>query len=108
MRCYLEVDQLAPAVADEEEDVEGLEGQGLDDEEVGGPDPISVVGEEGPPALAGRTGVTASTMAADRPGADDDAELEELAANALGALERVLAGHGGDQLTDLGAQAGSA
>ncbi len=30
----LEVEQLAASVADEEEDVEGLEGQGLDDEEV--------------------------------------------------------------------------
>ena len=49
------------------------EGQGLDDEEVGGPDRISVVGEEGPPALAGWTGVTASTIAADGAGAQDDA-----------------------------------
>jgi hypothetical protein len=31
-------------VADEEEDVEGLEGQGLDDKEVGRPDHLSVVG----------------------------------------------------------------
>jgi hypothetical protein len=52
--------------------------------------------------------MVAPTIASDRSGADDDAELEELAANALGAPERVLAGHGGDQLTDLWAQAGPA
>ena len=73
MSLHLEVHQLSTAVADEEEDIEGLEGQGLDDEEVGGPDRISVVGEEGPPALAGWTGVTASTIAADGAGAQDDA-----------------------------------
>ena len=33
---HLEVDELASAVAYEEEDVEGLEGESLDDEEVGG------------------------------------------------------------------------
>jgi hypothetical protein len=75
MSSHLEVDQLSTAVADEEEDVEGLEGQGLDDEEVGGPDRLSVVGEEGPPALARGTGMVAPTIASDRSGADDDAEL---------------------------------
>jgi hypothetical protein len=49
-------------------------------------------------------GVTTSTMAADRAGADDDTELEELAPDALGAPERVMAGQCGDQLTDLGIQ----
>ena len=101
---HREVDQLATSVADEEEDVEGLEGQGLDDKEVGRPDRLGVVGREGASALAGWAGMTASTIAADRAGADDDAEPEELAADALGAPERVLAGHGGDQLTDLGTQ----
>jgi hypothetical protein len=44
MGSHLEMDQLATSVADEEEDVEGLEGQGLDDKEVGRPDRLSVVG----------------------------------------------------------------
>jgi hypothetical protein len=44
MSSHLEVGQLATSVADEKEDVEGLEGQGLDDKEVGGPDRLSVVG----------------------------------------------------------------
>ena len=43
MAGNLEVDQLATAVANEEEDEEGLERQGLDDKEVGGPDRVSMV-----------------------------------------------------------------
>ena len=93
---HLEVDQLATAMANEEEDEEGLERQGLDDKEVGGPDRVSMVGKDGAPALAGWVGVTTSTIAADRPGADDDTELEELAPDALGAPKRVLAGHRGN------------
>jgi hypothetical protein len=104
MGSHLEMDQMATSVADEEEDEEGLEGQGLDDKEVGRSDRLSVVGQEGAPALAWWVAMTASTIAADRAGAYDDTELEELAADALGAPERVLAGHRGDQLTDLGTQ----
>src|ERR1700682_3094264 len=51
--------------------------------------------------------MTASSIA-DRAEADDDAELEELTTDALGAPEPVLASHGGDQLTDLGTQPRSA
>ena len=69
---------------------------------------MSKVGKEGAPALAGWAGVTASTIAADRAGADDDAELEELAADALGAPERVygwpswLSTHGSRDSTETG------
>jgi hypothetical protein len=47
-------------------------------------------------------------VAADRARTDHNAELEELAADTLGAPERVLVGHGGDQLPDLRTQSGSA
>jgi hypothetical protein len=53
----------------------GLEGEGLDHEQVRGPDGLSVVGEEGAPALAGRSGWPATPVAADGAGADGDAEL---------------------------------
>src|SRR5579859_3553019 len=99
-----EVDELTTAMADEEDDVERLEGQGLDDKEVGGPDRLSMVGKEGAPALAGRSRLATSAIAADRARTDQDAELEQLAADALGAPERVLAGHGGDQLPNLWTQ----
>ena len=48
----LEVEQLTPSVADEEDDEEGLKSKGLDHEEVGYPDRLSMVGE-GAPGLAG-------------------------------------------------------
>jgi hypothetical protein len=65
MGTYLEVKQLTAVVADEEDGLEGLEGQGLDDEEVGGPDCLSVVGQEGAPARAGRSRMARSALAAD-------------------------------------------
>jgi len=48
--------------------------------------------------------MAASPVAPDRASADDNAEFEELAADALGAPERVLARDGGDQLPNLGTQ----
>jgi hypothetical protein len=92
-------------VADQEEDIEGLEAQGLDHEQVSCPDGLSVVGKEGTPALAGRSGWPAPPVAADGACADDDAELEQLTADALGAPVWVLAPDGGDQRPDLGLQA---
>ena len=72
---HAEVEQAAAVVADQKEDVEGLEGEGLDHEEVGSPDGLSVVGEEGAPALAGWSGWSAASVAADGARADGDAEL---------------------------------
>ena len=79
--------------------------EGLDHEEVSCSHGLSVVGA---PALAGRPGWSAASVAADGPCADDDAELEELAADPLGAAVLVVARHGGDELTDLAVQARSA
>jgi hypothetical protein len=39
----VEVEQLSPLMANEKEDIEGPEGQGLDDELVGGPDAAQLV-----------------------------------------------------------------
>src|SRR5439155_16882713 len=76
-----------------------------DREEVGRPDPRPMVGQEGPTGLSRRPGRLPPAMTADRAIADDDAELEELSADALGAPERILARHGGDQFADLSAEA---
>src|SRR5450759_5706258 len=54
MGGHVEMDKLATPMTDEEDDVERLEGQRLDDEEVGGPDRLSMVDQEGAPTLAGR------------------------------------------------------
>src|SRR5450759_1555935 len=108
MGGHVEMDKLATPMTDEEDDVERLEGQRLNDEKVGGPDRLSMVGKEGAPALAGRSQMATPAVAPDRARTDHDAELEELAADALGAPERVLVGHGGDQLANLRAQSGPA
>jgi hypothetical protein len=94
-------------VADQEEDVEGLEGQDLNHKQISYPDGPGMVGEEGAPALAGRRSSPAAAVAADGAGADGDAKLEQLAADAFGAPMRVLARHGGDQRSDLGRQSRS-
>jgi len=101
-----EVKQLAAPMADEEEHVEGLEGQRLDYEQIGRPDRVGVVSEKGAPVLAGRMSGATSAAAADGSGADHDAELQGLAAYTLGARERILCGHGPDEFSDLWFQAG--
>jgi hypothetical protein len=63
MAGHVDVDKLATPMTDEEDDVEGLEGQGLDDKEVGGPDRLSMVGKEGAPALAGRSRMATPAVA---------------------------------------------
>ena len=45
--------------------VERLEGQGLDHDEVGGPDRVGMAGQEGAPALAGRLRMASPARAAD-------------------------------------------
>jgi hypothetical protein len=53
------VEQAATVVADQEEDVEGLEGQGLNHEEVGWPRPTwscFLVSPQTPVVLASRSG----------------------------------------------------
>jgi hypothetical protein len=68
MGGHLEVDELTTAVADEEEDGEGPEGEGLNDEKIGRPDHLSMVGQEGAPALAGWAGMTPVVVTPDRAG----------------------------------------
>ena len=96
MGGYLEVDELAAAMTDEEEDVKGLEGQGLNNQEVGRPDRLSMIRKEDATALAGRSRRARPAVATYRARADHDAELEQFAADTLTAPERVLARHGGD------------
>jgi len=96
--------KCATSCRSEEEDVQHLESQGLENQEVGGPDHLRVIGEKGAPTLARRWRMAASPVAPDRAGTDDNAELEELTADALGAPEPVLARHGGDQFPNLGTQ----
>ena len=66
MGGQLEVDKLTTPVTDEEDDVERLEGQGLENKEVGGPDRLRMVSKEGAPTLAGRSRMATAAVATDR------------------------------------------
>jgi hypothetical protein len=48
----VEMDQLTAVVADEEEDVQDPVVHGVGDQEIGCPDVLELIREEGPPALA--------------------------------------------------------
>ena len=93
MRGDGDVDELAPRVRDEEQHVQRPERQGLDGEQVGGPDAGGVVPQEGAPGLARRPRRAAPAVAADGAVAHGEPQLEELAADPLGAPERVVPGH---------------
>ena len=68
---------------------------------------MGVVAQERAPGLARWTPGSAPAVAPNRPVADQDAELEQLASDALGAPQAILAGHGPDQLLNLGADVGT-
>ena len=73
-------------------------------EQVGSPQMVRVVGQEGAPRLARCARWSSPTIASNRPIADDDAQLEQLTSDALGAPQPVLAGHGDDQVPHVSAE----
>src|ERR1700681_2350551 len=90
---------------DDEEGEERAEPGVVELEEVAGPDAGGVVSEKCPPGLAPPGAeATGPQVLLDRPLADPEVELQELAADPLSPPERVGAGHGSNQLDDLHAQ----
>src|SRR6266508_4079302 len=63
-----------------------------------------MVGQERPPRLARSARRSPPAVAADRAVAHGDAEPEEFPADALGAPERVVARHRGDELAHFGVE----
>lgn len=96
------------SVADEQQDVQRLERLRLDGEQVRRADRRPVIREGGPPGLTGRAGRAAPPVLLDGALADDDPELQPLAADPLGTPGRVLAGHPGDRVPHLAAEPGPA
>ena len=90
MRRHPAVDELPAVVRDEEQDVQRAERERGHGEQVGRPDLRRVVAQEGAPGLARRPGGPAPAVAADGAGADGDPQLAQLAADALGAPQRVV------------------
>lgn len=96
------VQKSPPTVLDEEEYVEGSEGERRHGEEVTSPDVRSVVSQEGAPGLGRRSAASLVHVPSDRFAADLVAKAEEFAADALGAPERILQRHSEDQVSDFG------
>jgi hypothetical protein len=104
VRRHVDMQQLAPAMGNRHEHVHRHEREGGDREQVGGPEVMRMVAQEHPPGLACRARRWAPAVTSDRAAADVDAELDQLAPDALGAPESVLARHGPDEILHLGAE----
>src|ERR1700682_6007091 len=72
----VEVDQFTALVADEEEDIQDPAVNGLDDQQIGCPDTLELIREEGPPALGPAGRRLPPPISADRAIADYDSQLE--------------------------------
>jgi hypothetical protein len=70
------MDQLTAVVSDEEEDVQDSVVNGADDQEIGCPDALELIREEGPPALAPDRRPLPPPVSADRAVTDNDPQLE--------------------------------
>jgi D-aminopeptidase len=92
-----DVDEFPAVVGDEEQDGERAEGDGGDGEEISRPDVVRVVAQERAPGLARWPRRGAPPVAPDRPIADGDPQLAQLAADPLGAPEPVLLREPADQ-----------
>ena len=105
----VDMHDFTTAMPDDDEGEERAEPGVIELEEVAGPDVGGVVPEKCPPGLAPPgAGATGPQVLLDRPLADPDAELQELAADPLSPSERVGDGYGSNQLDDLRAQASGA
>src|SRR5262249_42931682 len=104
VRGDIDVQEFPAAVRDEQQDVQGAAGEGVDREQVRRPELQAGGGQEGTPGLAGRARRTASPILLDRALAYGDAELQQLTADPLAAPSRVLASDPGDQRPDLGTE----
>src|SRR5713226_2932530 len=103
----VEVEQFPPLVTDEEEDVEGPEGHGLDDKQVGGPDAAQLIRQESSPALAPHRPRLPPSVPPEGAVAHHAAQLQQLAPDALGPPEGILLRDPGDERPQLGAEMGT-
>src|SRR5438270_3269926 len=101
VRGHMDVHEFAPTMGNEDQHVQGFECEGGHREQVSGPQVMGVVAQERPPGLAGGASRSAPAVASNRTVADDNAQLEQLASDALGAPQAVFTRHGPDQLLDL-------
>ncbi len=80
-------------MAEHEEYIEDAVAHRLDHEEIGGPAAAQLLVQEGPPALVVTWPDSSPPVAPDGAAADDDAELQQFATDALAAPERIFWGN---------------
>ena len=80
----------------------------LTTKEIGCPDALELIREEGPPALAPGPRRLPPPVSADRAVTDEDPQLEQFAANALRTPEPVLLRDPGDEIPNLAAESRAA
>src|SRR5438477_12389486 len=78
---HVDVHQLAPAVLDEHQDVQRLEGERRHREQIGRPEVVRMLGQERAPGLARWTLRSTPAIAPNRAVADDYAQFEQLASD---------------------------
>jgi hypothetical protein len=100
---HIDVHQLTPVMGDEHQHVQCLERRRRDGQQIGGPEMVNMIAQERAPALRGSAPWSSPAIPPNRSIADNDAQLEQLASDALSAPQPVLAGHGRDQVPHLGA-----
>ena len=96
------VPDAAPTMLDHDEHVERAEGERLDREQVGGPDPGRVVPEKRAPRLTRRSPQRLLAVTTHRASANLEAKRTQLTDDAHGSPPRVLGRHAHDQLLQLG------
>ncbi len=103
----VQVHELTSRVAHKEQDIQGPEADRLHHQEVGRPDPLRLIAQEGPPGLTWRSIRRADPIPADRARTNCDAQLEDLPAYALRPPGRILVSHPPDQTSHLRAESRS-
>lgn len=107
MSSHVQVNELPPAVGDEQEDIERPHGHRLNREEVRSPYVGCMVPEKRSPGLRGWAAQGFPTVASDGLSADIVAQLAEFADDAYAPPARVLSGQASDQILDLSGDARS-
>jgi hypothetical protein len=102
MSCHVEVHDRSATVINKEEDIQVLEGRGVDGEEVARPYVGSVIGEKGSPGLRWRVSPSLEPIAPHGLGAKLESQREKLTADPTGAPAWILLCDAHNQIAQLG------
>ena len=100
MRRNIEVNDAAPLMRENEEDVEDAEGDCRDGEKINGGKLVGVVYQKYAPCLGGRLGMSDHVLGDSCLG-DIDSELEQFAMDSRSSPDGIIFAHGADELPNL-------